>query len=104
MKSLLHNVKWWPGIDYDIESTINKYSKCQLVYPALPAAPLQPWVWPPWPWSHLHLVFNGPFLSYMFVVIIDAHAKWLEVIPLPGAISELTIQQLLTIFVYCQRQ
>ena len=34
----------------------------------------------------------------MFLVIIDAHTKWLEAIPLRGAISQLTIQQLRTIF------
>ena len=56
--------------------------------------------WPARPWSRLHLDFAGPFLNYMFLVIIDAHTKWLEAIPLSGATSRLTIQQLQTIFAH----
>ena len=36
----------------------------------------------------------------MFLMVIDAHTKWLEVIPLRGATSQLTIQQLQTIFAH----
>ena len=56
--------------------------------------------WPARPWPRLHLDFAGPFLNYMFLVIIDAHTKWLEAIPLSGATSRLTIQQLQTIFAH----
>ena len=98
MKALARTIMWWPGIDHDIENTVNKCSDCQLVRPAPPAAPLQPLTWPARPWSRLHLDFAGPFLNYMFLVIIDVHTKWLEAIPLRGATSQLTIQQLRTIF------
>ena len=37
-------------------------------------------------------------LNYMFLVIIDAYTKWLEAMLLHGATSQLTIQQLQTIF------
>ena len=94
LKALARTITWWPGIDHDIENTVNKCSDCQLVCPAPLAAPLQPLTWPARPWSRLHLNFAGPFLNYMFLVIIDAHTKWLEVIPLHGATSQLTIQQL----------
>ena len=47
---------------------------------------------------HFHLDFGGPFLKYTFLVMIDAHMKQLEAIPLPVATSQLTIQQLQIIF------
>ena len=100
MKTLVRTVMWWPGIDHDIENIVNKCSDCQLVRPAPPAAPLQPLTWPAWAWSRLHLDFAGPFLNYMFLVMIDAHMKWLEAIPICGATSQLTIQQLQTIFTH----
>ena len=34
----------------------------------------------------------------MFLVVIDAHSKWIEAVLLPAATSRLTIQQLRTIF------
>ena len=43
MKALARTVMWWPGIDHDIETTVNKCSECQVVRPAPPAVPLQPW-------------------------------------------------------------
>ena len=36
----------------------------------------------------------------MFLVIIDAHSKWIEAIPLPGATYQWTIQQLRTTFAH----
>ena len=96
MKALARTVMWCPGIDHDIENTVNQCSDCQLVRPAPPAAPLQPW--PARPRSRLHLDFAGPFHNHMFLVIINAHTKWIEATPLPGATSRLTIQYLRTIF------
>jgi len=61
-------------------------------------APLQPLAWPAQPWSHLHLDLAGLFLNHMFLVIIDIHTKWIEAALLPAATSQLTIQQLRTIF------
>ena len=45
--------------------------------------PLIPWKWPSRPWSRLHIDFVGPFRGQMFLVVIDAHSKWLEVHPMP---------------------
>ncbi len=34
-----------------------------------------PWSWP---WSRIHIDFAGPMLG--FLIVIDAHSKWLEVV------------------------
>ena len=63
-----------------------------------PMAPLHPWEWPQRPWSRLHLDYAGPFLGKMFLVLVDAHSKWLDVVPVSAATSTVTIEKLRAIF------
>ena len=51
-------------------------------------APLHPWEWPAQPWSCLHLDFVGPFLGHMYLVLVDAHSKWLDVQIMQSTTSE----------------
>ena len=61
-------------------------------------APMQPWTWPTWPWSRLHIDFASPMEGKMFLIVIDLHSKWIEVIPMATATSFTTIQQLFAQF------
>ena len=61
-------------------------------------APLHPWEWPERPWSRLHVDYAGPFLGKMFLVIVDAYSKWLEVVITNSATSLTTIEQLRKLF------
>ncbi|XP_033760781.1 uncharacterized protein K02A2.6-like [Pecten maximus] len=91
MKKLARSYIWWPGIDMDIES---KVQDCQ-VHGSIPAvAPLHPWNWPEKPWSRLHVDYAGPFLGHMFLIIVDAYSKWLEVYPTKASTSAVTIDKL----------
>ena len=89
---------WWPGMDREIESMVRGCSVCQQERPDPPPSPLQPWQWPTRPWSRLHLDFAGPFLGHMFLILIDAHSKWLEVYQMRSITSSATIEQLRTTF------
>ena len=60
--------------------------------------PLHPWEWPEQPWSRLHLDYAGPFLGRMLLVLVDAHSKWLHVIPVHMATSAVTIEKLRAVF------
>ena len=40
MKSLAHRFVWWPGMDHQIEETVETCSECQQSQPASPVAPL----------------------------------------------------------------
>ena len=42
-------------------------------------APLHPWEWPDHPCICLHIDYAGPYLKKWFLVVVDAHSKWLEV-------------------------
>ena len=98
MKALARNIVWWPGIDRAIEERVQQCSLCQTQRPVPQKAPLQPWSWPTRPWSRIHIDFAGPMLGKMFLVVIDAHSKWLEVIPMSTSTALTTIQTLRTLF------
>ena len=66
--------------------------------PSPAAATLHPWEWPSCPWSRLHLDFAGPFCNLMFLVLIDAHSKWIDVLPMQSITSEKMIEKLRPIF------
>jgi len=98
MKSLARSYIWWPLMDSDIEQLVKGCPQCQESRPSPPAAPLHPWEWPASPWSRLHIDFAGPYLGQMFLVLIDAHSKWMEVKIMNSITASKTIEQLKIIF------
>ena len=82
MKSLARSLIWWPGLDTAIEKKVKVCSRCQ---PTPAVAPLHPWQWPTRPWSRLHIDYAGPIDGKMFLVVIDAHSKWIDVFPTNSA-------------------
>ena len=99
MKALARSFVWWPGMDYDIEERVQQCSSCQLNQEAPAKAPLQPWSWPTRPWARVHINFAGPMEGgKMYLVVIDAHSKWLEVVSMGVCSALTTIQALRTLF------
>ncbi len=98
MKALARSFVWWPGVDGDLENTVKECDQCQRTRHSPAQAPLHPWEFPTLAWERLHADFAGPFLGQMFLVVIDAYSKWLEVVPMSTATSFTTIEKLRTIF------
>ena len=98
MKALARSFVWWPGIDGAIAERVQQCSTCQLSKDMPPKAPLRPWSWPTRPWTRIHIDFAGSMSGKMFLVVIDAHSKWLEVIPMGVCSATTTIQALRTLF------
>ena len=98
MKSVACGLFWWPRLDHDIEMAVKQCRICQQVQPLPPSAPLWPWSWPIQPWSRLHVDFAGPVEGKILLVVVDAHSKWIEVLPMGTATSWTTIQQLRQLF------
>ena len=53
--------------------------------------PLHPWEWPSKSWQRVHVDYSGPFQGTMFLIIMDAHMQWLEVISTQSTTSAKTI-------------
>ena len=98
MKGIARGIVWWPNLDKEIEQRVQSCTSCQVQQKAPASAPLHPWEWPTKPWTRLHIDYAGPFLGKMFLVVVDAHSKWLEVDMVPSATSHHTINKLRAMF------
>ena len=98
MKALARGKVWWPNIDKDIEEEVNRCQSCQSIRNRPPKVILHPWTWPNHPWQRVHLVLVGPFVDRMFLIVVDAYSKWLEVFPMAETTSEKTITVLRQLF------
>ena len=60
--------------------------------------PLHLWEWPIKPWQRIHIDYAGPFMGHMFLIIVDAHSKWPEVLLTGSTSSERTVELLREVF------
>ena len=98
MKALARSYVWWPKMDSEIEAMVKDCTVCQGSQSLPSVAPLHPWEWPTQPWSRLHLDFAGPFMGHMFLILVDAHSKWIETHIMQSITSAKTIEKLRIIF------
>lgn len=98
MKALARSYLWWPGLDQDLVSLATSCRSCQAVKASPAVAPLHPWVWPTKPWQRVHIDFAGPFLGKHFLIVVDAHSKWPEVVEMATVSTEKTVAVLRHIF------
>ena len=59
---------------------------------------MHPWEWPQRPWSRLCIDYAGLFVDKMFLVIVDAHSKWIEADIVDNTTSTGTIWKLRQMF------
>ncbi|XP_017493034.1 PREDICTED: uncharacterized protein K02A2.6-like [Rhagoletis zephyria] len=79
MKANARSYVCWPEMDKQIELMVAQCGKCQSVMKNPPAAPRQHIPAREEPWETLHIDFAGPFQGYVFLVVVDAMSKWLDV-------------------------
>ena len=95
MKQKARGYVWWPNLDSDITTYVNACAGCAQTARDPPRGCVQPRTWPTVPWFRLHLDFAGPIRGHTFLIIIDAHSKWPEVIPVTQPTTKATISILL---------
>ena len=98
MKSIARIHVWWPKIDADIESTVSGCIACQENSRDPVRAPIHPWEPPRQPWRRIHVDFAGPFEGHMWLIVVDAHTKWPEVIAMKTTTASNTITALRSLF------
>ena len=84
---------YWTGIDEDIEQVVRNCNTCAQVFDPCKGT-VNPWVWPSRPGQRIHADFAGPFQNNMFLIVVDACSKWIEVVPMKSTTSEMTISVL----------
>ena len=77
MKGLVRGYVCWPGIDQDIESLAKKCQGCQKVQFETPTM---------------------SFMRHMFLIVVDTHSKWPEVLLTGSTYSERTVELLREVF------
>lgn len=85
-KSIARSYFWRPKCDNDIEEMCKSCHQCQEEAPN-PQAHTSAWPYPNRPFERIHADFFGPLEKKMYLVIIDAYSKWLEVIQVPDTSS-----------------
>ncbi|KFD54652.1 hypothetical protein M513_04352 [Trichuris suis] len=98
MKSMARFQVWWPGINKQIEMYVNQCDPCQRNRQKPPEVPLLSWNVPGEPWTRIHVDIAGPFENFYWLVVVDAHSKWLEVIPMKSTTSTCVIKRLRQLF------
>ena len=98
MKYLARSHFWWPDLDKNIEESSKACLACQSTKNLPAKAPLHPWTWSSIPWERIEVDFAGPFLGKMFLVVVDAHFKWPEVIVMASTMATRTITALRELF------
>ena len=85
-------------MDEQLEAKVKNCRQCQETHKNPPAVPMQSWEWPVQPWSRLHVDYAGPYQGKMFLVVVDAHSKWMEVSIVNSATTGITTQKLRSMF------
>ena len=98
MKMFARNYVWWPKLDQDLESKVQRCVACQSKRHSPAKAPLHPWEYPKRPWSRIHMDYAGPYQGKILLVIVDAFTKWLEVHVMNSSTAEATVEKLRTTF------
>lgn len=98
MKACARSYLWWPGIDKEIESCVAQCDTCQQHQKAIPKGSSPTWERPSTPWDTLHVDLAGPVDGKVFLVIVDAFTKWLEVRAISSMTSASVICELRNVF------
>ena len=98
MKRLARQYIWWPGMDQNIENMVKSCNVCQETCHKPPSATLHPWDWPRQPWQRVHADYVGPFLSRMFLILVDANTKWIDIHVINSSSAQITIEKMRTTF------
>ncbi|XP_037529456.1 uncharacterized protein K02A2.6-like [Rhipicephalus sanguineus] len=98
MKKCARSYVWWPGIDKVIEEAVRQCRECLSTQKSPPKAPIPSWDRPKTPWHPVHVDFAGPLLGRTYLVVVDAHTKWVEVRHVTQATSAVVIDVLRSTF------
>ena len=94
MKALSRSFVYWPNVDNDIEEVSKTCTSCQMNSKSPSAILGHQWITPSKPWERIHMDFAENFQGTHFLIVIDAHSKWIEAYEQPKLTTACTIRNL----------
>ena len=94
MKALARSYVYRPNLDRNIEQLAKGCQTWQVHCKDAAGVPLHPREWLSRPWYRVHADFLGLFLGKYFLLLIDAHSKWIEVHIMGSTSEEATIEKM----------
>ena len=82
----------------NLEEKVESCATCQSHQKTPPCLPLHHCEWPGRPWSRVHVDYAGPFMGNMFLLIINAHSKWMDIHCVNSATSSVTMDKMRSTF------
>ncbi|KAL4714637.1 hypothetical protein ACJJTC_004627 [Scirpophaga incertulas] len=79
------------------KTLVNRLARCVIIRDASPHAELHPWEFPLVPWQRLHADF-AEYAAKRYLILVDAHSKWIEALPMSRTDTQSTITALMCIF------
>ncbi|CAF4186494.1 unnamed protein product [Rotaria magnacalcarata] len=98
MKAEARRYFWWPSIDKEIEDLSRQCQSCTQNDKQPIKVPSKQWNVPDKPWQRIHIDFMGKFMGSYFLIVVDAHSKWLEVFMMNDISTTSTIKILTSLF------
>jgi hypothetical protein len=93
-KALARSYVWWAGIDEAVEATCRGCAPCATLAAAPPRHAPRCWPWPTRAWTRVHIDFLGPLYGKMYLILVDAMSKWVEVFQVPSTAAGSTLEKL----------
>ncbi|XP_062540738.1 uncharacterized protein K02A2.6-like [Armigeres subalbatus] len=98
MKAIARSYVYWPSLDEDIVAHVNSCHHCAAV--AKSPAKSEPLSWPKstYPWQRVHVDYASPIEGEYFLLSVDAHSKWVEIVKTKSTTTSTTIGILRSLF------
>ena len=98
MRSLARLDVWWPSLDHGVVQTVQDCNVCRENRCKTPQKVRNPWICPTRPWQRIHVDFAGPLKGQIFLLVVDAKSKWIELFPMSSTTASMTILALRFLF------
>ena len=79
VKAMARYYIWWPKMNEDIERITRECTACQDSQRKPARSTPHPWEAVERPWERIHADFAGPEKGSMWLIVIDAYTRWIEV-------------------------
>ena len=87
-------------MDHEIKSHVRECAPCQNMRKMPPVAPIHPWSQPERLKERVNVNYAGLLEAKLFLLIIDAYSKWVEVHITNSTASSTTMELLYKLFVF----